>query len=91
MSRWAFTLNSYSAKEYDYICNEMPCSFLVVGKEKGTTPHLQGYVEFSKLVSFKTMRKYMPRAHLEKARSTRARNVAYCSKSGNAYVKEVRL
>lgn len=45
-------------------------------------PHLQGYIEHKNAISFDTLKKIMPDAHLEKARGTDKDNFNYCSKEG---------
>lgn len=86
--RWCFTLNNYSAKELEELCTNCAkfTEFSVYGLETGSgTPHVQGYVEFSTRVR-PILRFGNPRIHWEKAKGTRAQNVAYCSKEGCFYV-----
>lgn len=46
------------------------------------TPHLQGYVEFSKRFSLTGVRRYLSTAHWEVARGDSDKNYRYCSKDG---------
>lgn len=50
--------------------------------EKGEagTPHLQAYVMFANQVSFRTVKKLYPRAHIEAAKGSPQQCIAYCSK-----------
>lgn len=84
---WCFTLNNYTEKElsqclsYFYSKNFT----FIIGKEVGDegTPHLQGYLKNKNQISFSTLQKIMPRAHLEKALGNQKANYVYCSKSGD--------
>ncbi len=79
-----FTLNNYSEEEYNKITQSFSTFKYVIGKEGDEkTPHLQGYVEFNKQLSFKQIKEMIPRAHIEKPRGNRDQNIAYCSKEGN--------
>ncbi len=87
--KWCFTLNNYTDEEYTSITNYCKKSKLTycIGKELGKdkkTPHLQGYIEYKNPVSFNTLKKLLPKAHIEKARGTKAQNFDYCSKDGKA-------
>lgn len=93
---WCFTLNNPAAEEDNIILRMYPhsgdlptkgavCTYLVVGKEVGMngTHHLQGYVEFDKKVRMSFVKKFMPRAHLERRRGTAIQAAAYCMKEGS--------
>lgn len=85
---YCFTLNNYTDLEYTAI-TEMDCRYLVVGKEVGDsgTPHLQGYIYLDNPRSLSSMKKEMPRAHLETAKGTPLQGSQYCKKDGNYYEK----
>lgn len=77
---WVFTLNNYMQSEivniqegagYEYVFQEE------TGKEG--TPHLQGGLYFKNAVSFNSIKKMLPRAHIEKCRNWHATK-SYCSK-----------
>lgn len=79
---WAFTLNNYSISDivsietnnnlYDYIFQE----------EKGLegTPHLQGMLCYKNAVTFNTVKKKIPKAHIEVGKNKMAL-IKYSSKN----------
>lgn len=84
--RVCFTLNNYTETdliELQRIFAQKGANWLW-GRERGEsgTPHIQGYAEFRNQVAFDTMKEWNKRIHWEKARGSRAANVAYCSKEG---------
>lgn len=84
MSRFTLTLNNYSQLELDNVHLMMTehCTWAVCGKETGEegTPHLQGAGVLKNRQSFSTVKKWFPRAHLEKMRGQPEQNLEYCSK-----------
>jgi len=92
---WCFTLNNYTAQEYDEICAR--CSeisnveWAIIAKEVGDsgTPHLQGaigYTKKSRPMGLKCSR----RIHWEKAKSNKEDQVRYCTKTDkNPFVKKI--
>lgn len=82
---WTFTLNNYQ--------NDTPLrydpdlmKYLIMGRETAPdtgTPHLQGYVQMTKLLRLTQMKKVHPRAHWEIARGTPVQNRTYCIKDGD--------
>ena len=84
--RWCFTLNNYTLREYNDVCEWLTqnAQSFIVGQEKGDqgTDHLQGYLEFKNARSFNVLKDNLPRAHIEKAKSGRESNCAYCRKEG---------
>lgn len=83
---WCFTLNNYTAGDYDQVEAFMEeCRYAVVGKESGEngTPHLQGYCYFRNAKRFSTLKAKLARAHWEPAIGTPIQNRAYCSKEGD--------
>jgi len=84
---WSWTLNNYSEDEYDNITQLHTTNLKkwIIGKEVGKegTPHLQGYFQFAEAVSFKTVKRILPRAHIEKSKGTPGQNYIYCSKERN--------
>jgi len=81
---YCFTLNNWTEEEYEKLV-ALPCKYLILGKEIGEngTPHIQGYIHFERNVRFNTVKKYIPRAHIEQAKGTPAQNSDYCKKDGN--------
>lgn len=78
---WCFTLNNYTVEELTQITqrfrNEKYLFQEEVGEQK--TPHLQGVIGFKNARSFNSVKKLIPRAHIEVCRSFAA-SVLYCSK-----------
>jgi len=91
--KWVMTLNNYSEKEYldlvYYFKHKKNCKF-IIGKEVGATgtPHLQIYSHTKSAISFKTLKKFNERWHLEKARGGDKENYIYCSKE-NDYITNI--
>lgn len=57
--------------------------YIIVGYETAPstgTKHYQGYVSFDNPVSFNTLKKVMPTAHIEPAKGSAAQNREYCTK-----------
>lgn len=78
---YCFTLNNYTEAEYLSV-SSLECKYLVVGKEKGDsgTPHLQGYLYYDNPRSFNSVKKSIPRAHLEISKGTPLQASEYCKK-----------
>ena len=84
---YCFTLNNYSDSDVEEIkCWSNP-KYLIVDKEVGKsgTPHLQGYVYWTNPRAFNSMKKLLPRAHWEIAKSCAADNKKYCSKDDDYF------
>lgn len=82
---WCFTLNNWTQEEYENIL-KISSVYLIVGKEVGAeeeTPHLQGYIYFANAVSFDSIRKKIPRSHIEKANGRPEQASDYCKKEGD--------
>lgn len=80
-----FTLNNWTTEELDQMLRDFDGMKYIIGKEVGEqgTPHLQGYVEFGRQLSFNQLKKISDRAHWEKPRGNKKQNIKYCSKDGN--------
>lgn len=65
------------------------CKYVVFGlegKEEDKTPHLQGYIEFEAVKSFKQVKKLAPNeVHWEKRQGNQAQAIQYCKKEGDHY------
>lgn len=84
--RICYTLNNYTDGEYQTLRNLLPnVSAHIIGKEVGKdgTPHLQGAVVFSKQVYFNTIKKLVPRLHVERMVATPDKAFEYCRKDGD--------
>jgi len=81
--RWCFTLNNYKNEDISSIelCFRSHSKFCIIGDEVGEngTPHLQGYVEFSKKIRPLSLH-LVNGIHWEKAKGNRQSNIDYCSK-----------
>lgn len=80
---WCYTLNNYSFEEQIMI-EGIPCRYHVFGYEVGEngTPHIQGYIEFNKVMRLSAVKKLIERAHWEGRRGTRDEASNYCKKDG---------
>jgi len=57
---------------------------MIIGKEgNDKTPHLQCYIQLDKQIRLTTIRKKIPKAHIEEANSTPENNIEYCKKEGD--------
>lgn len=81
---YCFTINNYTLNEIDFLENKLNYSYLIYGYEKGEngTEHLQGYIEFSSCKRFNTLKRELPRAHLEPRRGSQKQAIEYCKKEG---------
>jgi len=85
---WTITLNNYTDSDLFAIKSLFKLgSYAICGKEVGEegTPHLQAYVRLRDAVELKTMKKHLPRAHLEIAKSGDRTNRDYCMKGGDFF------
>jgi len=86
---WCFTLNNYTLDQYNHICS-VDCAYLVCGKETGEsgTPHLQGFIYFATLKSFKQIKKILgDTCHVESLYSTPQQASDYCKKQNDFFEK----
>lgn len=77
---YTFTLNNYMQSEIENIVNGEGFEYVFqeeTGKEG--TPHLQGGIYYKNQVAFSTIKKLLPRAHIEPCRNWHATK-NYCSK-----------
>lgn len=88
---WCFTLNNYTEDEETCVRSLLvdggDVVYVCYGREtgEGGTPHLQGYMEFSRRKRLRTVKNLagLGRAHLEKRRGTGAQAITYCKKDGD--------
>ncbi len=87
---WCFTLNNYTSDDYDrltQLVDKDECVYIIFGKEIGDsgTPHLQGFIAFSKRVYMTDVKKRISRtAHFELARQV-PESIEYCKKDGDVF------
>lgn len=80
--RYMYTINNPTSEDLTHInvlCKKAKVSVyqLEVGDEG--TEHYQGYIEFKNALTFASMKKKLPRAHIEICRNAEA-SIAYCQK-----------
>lgn len=83
---WYFTINNPTENDDQGIENmKQQALYVIYGKETGEsgTYHYQGYVRFKNARRPGTLKNWLPRAHLEKAKGSPFQNYLYCSKQGN--------
>ncbi len=89
---YAVTLNNPGPQdEKDVRTLAAKAQYAVVGMEIGTeegTPHYQAYFYFENAISFASIKKSLPKAHIEQARGSPTQNRAYCTKD-NAILLEL--
>ncbi len=80
---YCFTLNNWSEKEIGTIKLIKRCEWFY-GIEVGEsgTKHLQGFLMYKSARSFMSIKKLLPRAHIEIMRGTKQDNIDYCMKEG---------
>jgi len=79
---WCFTLNNFSEEDVAQArALEGECVCGIETGENGT-PHLQGVVRFESARTFQSVKKLLPRAHIEKCVSW-VKSKQYCAKEGN--------
>ena len=83
MSRcWCFTVNN--PKDKDVVVPDDKMIYMVIGEEVGEngTPHRQGFVILKVRTRLSTMKKWIPRGHLELMRGNSTQAAEYCMKDG---------
>lgn len=88
---WCLTLNNWKQDEYDALKKYADTlTHYIIGKEIGTqcVPHLQVYLYNKNAISFDSIKKIVPRAHIEKAKGKISDNLKYCSKD-NDYITNI--
>lgn len=84
---WTFTINNWKEEDKNLL-KGLGYRYVVYGYEiapETGTPHIQGYVYFKDAKTFTRMKALLPRAHLEAARSSAAKNFEYCTKGGDYF------
>lgn len=85
---YCFTINNWNDEDERTLAklSESPkVRYIIIGREKGAegTPHLQCYIYYHNATSFESVKKQLPRAHIEAVKGTPEQNIAYCSKGGD--------
>lgn len=87
---WCFTLNNHTTLEegdLSRLVEDGGATYLIYGREgleEGKTPHLQGYLEFSRKKRIAVVKRTVGnRAHLESRRGTGLEAAEYCKKEGD--------
>lgn len=89
---WVFTWNNYDDTSHTHI--ESLTDKYIYQEETGEngTKHLQGYIEFKNAISFDSVKKKLPKCHIEKCKS-KEEAILYCQKedtrTGNIYNKGI--
>lgn len=78
------TINNYTDKDIATL-EGLNYKYMIIGYEqsKKETPHLQCYIQLTNALSFDSLKKKFPRAHIEHAIGTVEENVEYCMKEGD--------
>lgn len=81
---WCFTINNDRYKDLKELITLCDSDYLIFGFEKGKsgTSHIQGYLYFDNARSFQSIKRFLPRAHIEPAKGTPEQNHDYCTKDG---------
>lgn len=78
--KWIFTINNPTDDDKKNI-ESMKCKYIYqLEKGEQMTQHFQGFIEFKNPISFSSMKKKLPRAHIEKCNNTEA-SKKYCQKT----------
>lgn len=75
---WVFTINNYDGVDVDAV-DAVDAQYGLYAYEVGEqgTPHLQGYLYFTNAKTMTSVKKKLPRAHLEVAKGSHSDNVSY--------------
>lgn len=78
---WAITVNNFTDEDIEAIV-DLDADYWIAGFETGKkgTLHIQGYLHWHNPIEFNTIKKVLPRAHIERAKKSPEININYCSK-----------
>lgn len=82
------TINNFTEDDRKLIfdkINDGTIKYYIEGLEVGGNhqiPHIQGYMELSKQIGIKTIKAFLPRAHIEKRKGSQEQAIDYCKKDG---------
>jgi len=76
---WVFTLNNYTEEERQALLNH-DCKYIIIAKEvaKTGTPHLQGFVYYHTVTSFRQLKKLNGRMYVAQQKGTCKQAADYC-------------
>lgn len=82
LKNFVFTINNPAEDCLEELKDK--CQYLIWGEEVGMngTPHFQGFAQLHKLTRFNTIKKMIPKAHIESMRGTAEQAAEYCKKEG---------
>lgn len=80
-----FTVNNPTKDDEKALMIDDLLTYYIIGHEEGDsgTYHWQGYAQFSKAITLKNVKKYLPRAHIERVIGTQKQAIDYCKKDGH--------
>lgn len=83
---YCFTINNDTEDDLMKLL-ETEFKYLIIGFETGVegTRHIQGYIQFYNPLGLNTVKKVLPRAHIEVPIGSPAQNIEYCSKDHEYY------
>lgn len=85
-NNWAFTINNPTDNDRQLIeILSEQITYMIIGNEIGKcgTPHIQGTLNAKNKISFKQLKKCLPRAHIKKCIKSLATNISYCMKDAD--------
>lgn len=85
-NNWAFTINNPTENDrqlIDVLADQV--TYMIIGNEIGEsgTPHIQGCLNQKNKISFKQLKKFLPRAHIKKCIKSLDTNISYCKKDAD--------
>lgn len=85
-NNWAFTVNNPSDDDrqlIDVLGDQI--TYMIIGNEIGKcgTPHIQGCLNAKNKISFKQLKKFLPRAHIAVCIKSLSTNISYCKKDAD--------
>nr|UOF81080.1 rep protein [Cressdnaviricota sp.]UOF81292.1 rep protein [Cressdnaviricota sp.] len=83
------TINNWTQADLELLL-ELPYKYRVIGKEIGSEskiPHLQFYIELSRQMEFRRIKKFIPRGHFKARYGEQIEAINYCKKDGD-YIEE---
>lgn len=85
---WVWTLNNYTEDDevrMRDLVSDARVKYCLYGREVGSegTRHLQGYLYCFNAIAFSSVKKMLPRCHIERQRGTIAQAIEYCRKDGD--------